>query len=256
MGDAASSDFHILLICEAELDAEVVSTLADRALAAEAPEWIANNLDTYRQWTGIERGTRFTQQRFVRKTAKQQGLKVRFIGHAADGAKKRNAAAALKVLKMARQLQSEGRPVQAVVYQQDADSAPQTRRQGLAQARTGHDEDILLVTAEPNPKIEAWILHGFKAETAAEEAVLEALKDELKLDPISEPHRLRGRARSDQSTRDIKKILDRLTDDSRERQEHCWQETFLESLKAADGGTRLKDFLNQVEGPLLDRMSN
>ena len=254
MDDSSGSDFHILLICEAQLDADVVSTLADRALLKKAPNWLADNLDTYRHWTGLEAGTLFTKQSHVHKTAKKLGLTFRYLGHTPDGAKKRNAAAALKVLQMARKLAVEGRPVKAVLYQQDADAAPDVRQQGLAQARAQHGDKTLLVTAEPNPKIEAWVLHGFEADGPVEAARLAAIRKELKLDPITEPHRLRGRTKNDQAQRDIKNVLDHLTDGSPERQKRCWNETPLTTLGAADRGTKLQDFLDQVEGPLLERL--
>ena len=251
-----ASDFHILLLCEAELDAEVTSELADRVLRQHGAPWVAESLESLRTWTGITEGNRFTRLQDFKHEASEHARLPKYIGHLRSGPKLPNAAAAAKAVGFAELLVKRGRPIRAVVYQQDVDSDPR-RKEGLRQAQDHAAEttEIAFIPAASDPKIEAWIVQGFDPEDKGEQEALQAVERELAIQDIRrEAHRLRGQAKRNQPERDLKNVLPRLAGDSDDRRRACWQRSDLETLRERGAHTGLTDYLDEVRDRLLPRL--
>jgi len=111
--------------------------------------------------------------------------------------------------------------------------------------------------AAPNPKREAWILHGYEPQNDKEKTQLDEERTRLGFDPVINPERLRGDRRrgADQEDRDIKLVVERLTGGDYKRERQCLKITPMAVLRERGQVTGLADYLGNVETrllPLLD----
>ena len=144
---------------------------------------------------------------------------------------------------------------EALVLAKDLDSQPD-RREGMRQARDEKQARFVVVLATPNPKREAWALNGFVCDGADEEQKLGHLCQQLGFNPCEEAHRLRYASLASRPERDPKRILGDLTNQNSEREERCWKETALATLREQGEQTYLKEFLAEVKDrlpPLLSK---
>jgi hypothetical protein len=147
-----------------------------------------------------------------------------------------------------------GEPIDAVVLVWDTDTQPEERSSGVAAAR---DEarrwaPFQILCGLPDPEREAWVLAGFDPCDDRERAILEGLHREFGFSPVLHAIRLRGRS----DRRDIKAVHLELMGEDSAREERCWTEPSLETLRARGAETGLAAFLEEVEArlvPLLGR---
>ena len=140
---------------------------------------------------------------------------------------------------------------QAVLLIRDVDREPK-RRIGLNQARLDHEKRggrFGVIIALANPKREAWILSGFKAENEAEIELHKEETKRLKFDPTKEPERLS--ARPHDSPHNIKPVVAKLTQNDKAREHRCVSQTKLSDLRENGKDTGLPEFLDEIKERLL-----
>lgn len=244
---------RLVLIVEAQADADATSILADRVFIEGDAEWIDDEtLPNLREWTGIEPLTPYTRWMGLGALAVRHGVRTHGRGLGADGA------AARKALLLVIQAQASDDDIEAVVLVRDMDNQPE-RRTSMESARTELADNLVfqVAIAAPDPKREAWILHGFEPQNDKEETLLADARKHLAFDPVKNPERLRGDRRRgvEQEDRDMKLVVERLTEGDHNRERQCLKTTPLSVLQGRGQATGLADYLEEVETrllPLLD----
>jgi hypothetical protein len=146
-------------------------------------------------------------------------------------------------------------PIDAVVLVWDTDQQREERPQAVAAARdeARRWDEFKIVCGFPDPESEAWVLAGFEPCDDDERTCLDELQRELGFSPVLHAVRLRG---TNGHLRDIKRVLRELTGDDHGREERCWTEPPLETLRARGTDSGLTALLDEVEAilaPLLGR---
>jgi len=233
----------IAVVCEAPADQRTSCELADRVLCAQI-DWIEpETLDAFRCWRGADSNSPYLLWRDVARKARASGFRV--SGHFNGQPGELDAKATRRALLL---LQSEGRPLDAVILLRDDDGKTQ-RRNGMRQAI---DESIfkdVVVVGLAHSMRECWVLAGFSPGDPREENVLKRLKTELGFDPVTGADRLTQSHPSD--PRSPKRALSVLTDGDHDRQAECWQQTDLAVLSARGEGIGLADYLREVRRVLV-----
>ncbi len=235
---------RIVVVCEDEPDFRAARILADRVLM-NGVEWLRDqNLDDFRDWTGLDESRPYlvwkSLREDVRRTAPREpkGIFGKFAGEsgAPDAWAARFALLAIAGL-------SES-PA-AVILLRDADSQQNERRRGLEQGRASlpNPPPFAVVVGLADPKREAWILAGFSPKTDDERRRLADLRRQLTFDPTREPNRLRGR----HDERDIKRVVKTLANDST-REDGCLQEIALDEIGPDVG---LREFVDELRSWLV-----
>lgn len=162
-----------------------------------------------------------------------------------------------KALLLVIKAQAQDDNIEAVVLVRDMDNQPE-RRTSVASARAELTDKLAfqVAIAAPDPKREAWMFHGFEPQTETEKTLLADERKRLGFDPVTNPERLRGdrRKNADQEDRDMKLVVEHLTQGEYDRERQCLKSTAL-SMRARGQITGLADYLDQVEArllPLLD----
>lgn len=228
---------EIVVVCEAEADFRLATALADRICEEHAPDWVADNLEHFRVWQGIEPRTSFTAWKNVKELAKTYRIG-RYLGHPGKSA---DHAAATKVLRLALK---QGR--HAVILLRDGDSQTHERRQGLEEARQDFPKPLPILIGVADTKREAWVLHGFECQNPVEAQKLTQLCHELGFDPCVNAHRLRTISQEGAANRQVKTVLETLTNGDFERERACWEEIPLSTLRERGEATGLTDFLHEL----------
>jgi hypothetical protein len=240
---------RLVRIVEAQADADTASILADRVFIEGDAEWIdAETLPSIRQWTGIEPLTPYTRWMGLGALAVRHGVRPHGRGLGADGA------AARKALLLVIQAQARDDDIEAVVLVRDMDHQPE-RRASMESARAELADKLAfqVAIAAPDPKREAWVLHGFEPQNNNEKTLLADQLKTLGFDPVANPERLRGdrRKNPDQADRDMKLVIERLTQGEYDRELQCLATTPLSVLRERGKATGLADYLAEVETRLL-----
>ena len=157
---------------------------------------------------------------------------------------------------LARKLNQQGASIDAILLVGDMDGEAKNRKVGLAQAREQAEQlnFFRIILGSPDAMREAWVLSGFEPKTDEEESILKDLRSELGFSPLDESHRLDSS--DEQSRKSAKRVLRKLTGGDYSREEPCWQETPLETLKARGASNGLADFLQEVENIILPLISS
>ena len=240
---------EFIIVVESRADFQIASELANR-IFAEQIHWIEEYLADTFKWRGLEEHMNFSCWRDINKikaAAEARGIRLpRVLGSSQP--RKADGAAAIKVLQLVTQLQKV-RPISAVVFIRDLDNQPE-RRVGLAQAQSEYAQrasTLAIVIGTADTKREAWVLNGFVALDEAEESVLAQLRQQLSFDPTTEAHRLREITwQEPDRMRNVKVVLNLLTQDNGERERHCWQHTPLNLLRARGIHTGLTAYMSEV----------
>lgn len=240
---------RLVLMVEARADADAASILADRVFIEGDADWIdAETLPNLRQWTGIEPRTPYTRWMGLGPLATQHRIKAHGRGLGPDRA------AARKALLVVIQAHEQDDDIKAVVLVRDMDNQPE-RRTSMESARAELADKLAfqVAIAAPDPKREAWILHGFEPHNDNEKTLLTDERKRLGFDPITNPERLRGdrRKHADQEDRDMKLVVERLTQGEYDRERQCLEDTPLSALRTRGQTTALADYLDEVEARLL-----
>ncbi len=249
-----SDDEFILLICEGPSDPRVARGFAERVFT-ERIEWLRDSPDALLPWRGLEDRPKLPKKSEDPEYLKWSSVKARYnalglpdINGRFDGEpEKPKATVALKALRLAAQRQPS-----AVVMVCDADNQPESR-DGLEQARRRYEVEqtktVPIVIGVADRCREAWVLVGYAPRNAREQERHQALIRELTFDPSQEPHRLRH-PRSGQA-RHAKDVLEQLCESDSSREQPCWEETPLETLKQNGEACGLKAYLEEIETRLV-----
>ncbi len=255
---------RFLLCAEDALSATLARDLCDRVVHERArAEWLRalwspELRDTQRSWVSLRPGAWWADRGSVEREAEARGIRghfrVRETGRLL--APRGTAGLAYKSVRLAASLAP--RPDLVVIAgDTDGETAPAlSRAAGAALA----NEDLAVLTADICREAEAWVVAGFVARNASEQARLRAVRRELGFDPTEEPERLMSDLTGDR--RDAKRVARALLGDdgalhaAGERVRSCWLDTPLDVLTARGARAGLADYVAQVEARLLPALGD
>lgn len=218
----------------------VATALIDDALVTSI-DWVRDVLESCREWRGLHAGEQWYKyapdDAYDLRPVAIGGVTIRPQGRIAGEPLKPEAGMWRKVLLLF--CHAEPRP-DIVVLARDLDGYP-SRRDGIDQVCNHLPWPFPIVIAAPEPEIEGWIVAGFVPKNDDEHARLEQLRGELSFDPTLHAHRLTSHP-NDAPT-DAKRVLSRLCQDDREREDACldrdvlrqrgilnWAQAFLDEI--------------------------
>lgn len=254
---------HVLVVCEARGDFQIATTLCERTLREEGPEWLreyfGHSAEHVLAWSGADASQPFIPWKRLGELRTSLGVRPP-LGHFARVPGAADAVAARTALAIARHLKRRKPPLQidAVLLVRDLDDQPE-RRTGLEQARDEarhHDPDMTVLVGAAFPEIEAWLIEGFEPLSREEENLVAKLRQELGFDPRFKTSVLT--AKHDHDPRGCKAVLKTLTCGDHERKEQCYRTTPLELLRQrghASGLTQMLDEAARLLPPLCIAMS-
>jgi hypothetical protein len=226
------------LVVEGPSDARTVPGLTDRVLRERMH--IAD-LDAARAFGGLDASAPFLKWSNVNDEARRRGVP-RKHGHFGGEPAIEGARAAHQALQC---FVGADRQPSAVLLVRDSDGKLEDRLAGLRQAREERRWPFPVVVGVAHAMRECWVLAGFVARGKREPKMLEALRKELRFDPVQRSERLD--AALETAPKSAKRVLALLTGDDREREEQCWIETDLAALREQGARNGLADFLDEVE---------
>ena len=244
---------RFLVVCEAEADFRLASRLVERVIC-ERVDWVDDNLlRSCPIWFPLDRQTPFLKWSKIKDIAEQEKLPpVR--GEFGGRGGQYDANNARRVFQLFKLWQYQHKEIDGIVLVRDYDGLPE-RFTWLVKARAIEDEiGHLVVIGVAYQERESWILSGFEPQNERETAMLAELRRELTFDPCLNPERLRAQ----HGTRGVKTVLDRLTQDDRDREEACWALTSLSTLHDRGVPSGMAAFLDEVANrlvPLFGRQS-
>ena len=236
-----------VVICEAAADFRTATSLAERVIF-EQVDWIDEGVAPHLfRWQGRDLESPFWLWREISQRAKAAGVKARGLFDKEPG--NIDARAARRALNYLRDRWLDGHPLDAVLLIRDDDGDPD-HRLGLEQGRSSvPDLSGRIVIGVAQPKRECWVLAGFTPRDAEESILVAEVRQELSFDPCLESDRLTAKA--NHAVRSAKRVLGRLTRNSREREEACWAATPLATLRERGEASGLTAFLREVEQRLV-----
>lgn len=240
----------LLVICEAPADFQIAADLADRIIS----ETIPAEPSTVRRWYESEPGRPYVRWIDLDKVAAARGIRLRPRSRFGGEPGAADAAAADKALLLAA-FMAKKHDLVGVLLIRDSDGDDE-RRIGLTQARTtepGARWPFNVAIGLAHPKREAWVLAGFEPQDAAEHQRLAALRQDIGRDPCVCSHELTARTKG--SKRDIKRILDHLTNTNAAREAPCWQETPLDRLQQRGQNNGLAAYLAEINEHIVPLLS-
>jgi hypothetical protein len=219
----------------------VATALIDSALVASIG-WVRDVLDSCRAWRGLHGEERWYKydpdDAHDLRPVTIDGVTIKPQGRIAGEPLKPEAGMWRKVLLLF--CHQDPRP-DIVVVARDLDGYSD-RRDGIEQVC-----QLLwpfpIVVAAPEPEIEGWIVSGFVPRNEAEQARLEQASRELSFDPTLHSHRLTSHP-NDAPT-DSKRVLSRLCEGDRDREDACLQRDVLYSRGTLSGARAFLDEVNQ-----------
>lgn len=239
----------LVVIVEGPADARTACDLADRVIVEEGPHWLGpHTRDAMRTWTGLQQNTDFTQWTEVKTLAQQKG--VRNLGHPKSGQPGgADLAQARKAIVLHVLMTQEEEEAPALILVRDTDAERRSRHDlQTARQQPENPDWLTVVIGVANPKREAWVLNGFDPKNEDEEEALAELREELGRDPRINAHTLKAASTGAQNN--AKRVLEALVS-SFEREQQCWLETDLDTLRERGQETGLATFLEEVENRLL-----
>lgn len=235
----------LVVVCEAKADFELASCLIVRSLRHHGPSWFEDlpKIVEFSGWSGSDRADLALWKEIEADYS-------RIGGRALVG--RRRGPYSIPATK-AVVLAEKETELSGLVLMVDLDHEGE-RRGALLQVREeAGDRQFVTLVATPDPKREAWVLHGFEPANREEQKNLESLAKSRGFDPRLEPHRLRDDVRRGATKRDIKQVLGELIKDP-QRERRCLEETPLQMLEDRGGNTYLKAFLVEIRERLLPRL--
>lgn len=234
----------LVVVCEAKADFELASCLIVRSLRHHGPPWLEDlpEVATFCGWAGSDHREHALWTEIETEYSRRGGgpLLGRKRGPYSIPATK-------AVLLAEKETELVG-----LILMVDIDHQAE-RRDALIRVREeAANRRFEILVATPDPKREAWVLHGFEPANRQEQKKLESLAKSLGFDPRLDSHRLRDDARRRATHRDIKQLLGHLVKDA-DRERLCFEETPLQQLEDRGGKTFLKEFLVEVREHLLPR---
>jgi hypothetical protein len=232
----------LAVVHEASADFVTATDLADRVLV-ESVDWLDDDqLVHQRTWLRESGGTSLTWTA-IKDLARAAGISV--MGFF-DGARAEpDALAARRAILYLRTTFPE---LPAIVLIRDQDDQPE-RRIGLEQARRHQDSRFPIVVGLAIVERESWVISGFDPVNASEEARLAVERQKLGFDPRTRGHELTA-CKNDNAHRSPKRVLRALCGDDRDREQLCWKETPLATLRERGGENGMRSFLDEVRQKL------
>lgn len=245
---------RLVAFCEAPADFRIASDLIDRVLREEGSSWVLDVMDAapdeIRSWRRDGEGREFFDIHKVRDYAREFSVRVPH-GHFDGRPGAAGALMARTVFSIVRALARTGETVDGVVVIWDMDDQPKSRRDGLEQARTEARSwaTFRIILGCPDPMREAWVLCGFEPDGEDEHVRLSELRQELGFSPEIAAHLLT--AKDKQAKRSARRVLGQLTNADRVREESCWKETPLDTLRARGEAAGLRAYLVEIKQHLV-----
>lgn len=244
---------RILVMCEARADFQTTTGLIDRVLRERGPDWLAELMESapesQRSWQPNGKEHLFFDVHKLEKYCDEHEVR-RYPGRFDGKPGAANARMARKAFWLTRRLRQKGEPIAAIVFVVDMDGDGEERRKGIKQARTADDwSDFKIVIGCADLEREAWVLNGFEPQDEAERELLQEAHKEIGFSPVEKAHELT--AKDDHSAKSAKRVLNKLTQGSWDRQEQCWLQTPLETLEKNGEGSGLTAFLAEVKDTLI-----
>ena len=237
---------NFCVVYEDEADAELASELADRVIL-ENTDWLTNDsfwLDSQRCWTKVAPTGRRLRWIEIDNLGRQMKLPVRrYEKWVSDRPDYRSAIRALRVIKA---LFDE---VAAVVLIRDVDDQVE-RLDGLKDARAHYylnDGVSKVVVGVANTKRECWVLSGFDPSNDLETNLLAEERQFLGFNPVERPHELTAKHDEVNDKRSAKRVLKKLTQANFSREQECWTDTPLSTLRARGKSKGLTEYLDEVK---------
>ena len=249
---------RILVVAEAEADWRMVTHLIDRKSLHHAPDWMKDDPESiaaHREWCGLEANTAFTTLSRLKRIAKDK-QKSGFrgagpLGFSSSMPRGYEWPSLRKVFILSVLGPNPGPDV--IVYTRDMDRQLLERKESIEDAISKMpDLPFAVVMANANPKREAWILNGFVASNASEEARLQEVRDELHFDPCEAAEGLDASTHG--ALKDAKRVLRRLTGSDPERELDCLNAPW-GVLRQRGKGTGLADFLDEIKRQIVPRVT-
>ena len=230
------------LVCEAPADRQIAQVLADRVVL-ENVDWAEGNLDSLREWCDsvtVHARSWSLEWTSIRHLA--EALNIRIRGHFNGEPGAPDAATARRAVLVLQKVISP----EAVFLIRDADNH-QNRKLGLEQARQHFkDQTLKVVIGLANAEREAWVLAGYVAKDERERELLAAERQTLGFDPCERSEKLTA-GRDDNAKRSPKRVLNVLCNGSKDREQECWTQTSLETLRQRGEENGLKEYLNEAK---------
>lgn len=212
---------------EAALDRRIARELFDRVCEAEIA-WLQNALPLHRDWASE------LSWKDARTPVGQFGFRFGKF----DGLPKHEDAYAL----FKHAVQCLMNDVECLVVVRDSDGRAAARRDALVEAmkHPQFPSGVTVVVGTPDYEIEAWVLAGYVPEPN-EQQLVDQERTSLSFDPLTESHRLA--AKNDHELKSAKRCLHALSNGDRRREERCWLETPIATLKERGMANGLAEFL-------------
>lgn len=202
----------VVLVCEGPDDNRLLRVLIPSALR-EACDWLDAEHCGFQGLTESEEYLAWSSVDEAHKACFPGNFGMSHMGKFDGTAALPYAPAARKALRI---LKSHFGDADGFVLVCDEDVRDSRRLDGLRQAREASTLSVRVAVGVARPKVEAWVLAGFEAKTPAEEAALRTEFEALDFDPTREPHRIRSQASG--NVRNIKRVLESLTNGDHERE--------------------------------------
>jgi hypothetical protein len=246
---------RLVAFCESPADFRLAAGLVDLVLRQSGATWVVDNLDSpdsIRTWQPDGFGRAYFGIHCLDQYT--HALRVRSVrGHFNGQPGGAGASMARKAFLIARALSKNvpDEPVDVVVFIWDADQQGDKRRAGVAAARDAARQWKLFQIAcgIPDPEREAWVLAGFEPCDDAERQSLEVLHRDLGFSPVLDAVRLRDP--DDGALRNIKRVLRVLAGSDPDREQRCWLEPSLSTLRDRGVESGLAAFLDELSAALL-----
>jgi hypothetical protein len=231
------------VVYEAEADFRIATELADRVLV-DVIDWLdESQVGYFRTWFETSTSGACLSWTDIKTLAREANIRVH--GHFDGQPGEPDAAAARRAILY---LLREFPDLDAVVLIRDQDDQP-ARRQGLEQARTLFANQPPIVIGLAIVERECWVLSGFEPLDDEESTCLAELSAEIGFDPRSRNHQLTA-CKKDQAKKSAKRVLNALIAGNPEREQRCWRETHLDTLRSRGEENGLTAFLNEVREKL------
>lgn len=142
--------------------------------------------------------------------------------------------------------QDSKEPLDAVVLVWDVDVQSEGRPSGVEAARVEARRwaPFQIICGFPDPAREAWVLAGFEPCDDDERVCLDRLHRDLGFSPVL--HAVQLRSKEEGHPRDIKRVLRELTGGDHSREERCWTEPAIETLRTRGTSAGLAAFLDEI----------
>ncbi len=239
-----------VVICGAKAGCGLVTALADCVIERDV-DWAQDQLQSFRQYTGLEPSSDFSKWGEVKRTLERMPKRPRFPGRF-KGTEGGARLEALKAIFAARAQDN----VEGLILSKDTDGLTE-RMSGMRQATDEHSLPTCFAVA--HPEREAWLLHGFDPRNDDEKSVLDKIKKSIGFDPPLKAERLNPKRTHTQDGKPIAKstklIVEKLTKNNKERERACWTDAPLQSLIERGERTGLRDYCEDVQRKLVPQLT-